>query len=74
MHLYVSDKPARCQTVTWTNGHFSKKVNQNTKIYVQEIEIENVVCKMKIILSRWQCVNLETDTSTVIYGLNPEVY
>ena len=60
--------PIQCQAITWTKVHIlsigplEKKIqwncNQNTKIFIEEIVIENVVCKMVAILFWPQSVDV----------------
>ena len=60
--------PDRRQAIIWTNAgilligplgtHFSENFNWNSNIFILENALENVVCKMVLILSRPQCVKV----------------
>ena len=63
--------PGRHQAIIWTNAgilligplgtNFSVKFNLNSKIFIQENALENVVCEMASILSRPQCVKINVN-------------
>ena len=59
--------PGRRQAIIWTNVHLLSigplgtnfaKLNQNTKLFVQENAFESIVCEMAAILSRERWVNV----------------
>ena len=58
--------PVRRQAIIWINGDLLLigPLHENTIIFVQQIDFENVVCKMAPILVSPQCVN---PWSTVTY-------
>ena len=64
--LYNSLSHVQCQALIWTNdGHvkwsfrikFPLKWNENTIIFMQENEFENVVSDMEVVLTRSQYDN-----------------
>ena len=62
-HNELSTKPLSGPMLTYCNlrrlrPKFSEIwIKQNTTIFLQEIDFENVICKMAAILSQPKCVN-----------------